>query len=30
MNLIVICTDSFRADYMGCYGNDCIETPHEG
>ena len=28
MNLIVICTDSFRADYMGCYGNDWIETPY--
>lgn len=27
MNLIVICTDTFRADYMGCYGNDWIETP---
>ncbi len=28
MNLIVICTDTFRADYMGCYGNDWIETPY--
>ncbi|MFO7956445.1 MAG: sulfatase [Candidatus Brocadiia bacterium] len=28
MNLVVICTDTFRADYMGCYGNDWIETPN--
>lgn len=28
MNLIVICTDSFRADYLGCYGNEWIETPY--
>ncbi|MGD2174979.1 MAG: sulfatase, partial [Candidatus Brocadiaceae bacterium] len=27
MNLIVICTDTFRADYMGCYGNDWMKTP---
>jgi len=28
MNLIVICTDTFRADFLGCYGNDWIETPY--
>ncbi|MFW6189009.1 MAG: sulfatase [Planctomycetota bacterium] len=28
MNLIVICADTFRADYMGCYGNDWIHTPN--
>lgn len=28
MNLIVICTDTFRADYLGCYGNTWMETPH--
>jgi len=28
MNLIIICSDTFRADYLGCYGNDWIETPY--
>jgi len=28
MNIIMICTDSFRADYLGCYGNDWIKTPY--
>lgn len=28
MNLIVICADTFRADYLGCYGNDWIRTPN--
>lgn len=27
MNLLVICADTFRADYLGCYGNDWVETP---
>jgi arylsulfatase A-like enzyme len=28
LNLIVICSDTFRADYLGCYGNDWIKTPY--
>lgn len=28
LNLIVICSDTFRADYLGCYGNEWIRTPH--
>jgi len=28
MNLLVICADTFRADYLGCYGNDWIKTPN--
>lgn len=28
MNLLVLCTDTFRADYLGCYGNGWIETPY--
>lgn len=28
MNLLVLCTDTFRADYLGCYGNTWIETPN--
>jgi len=28
MNLIIICADTFRADYLGCYGNKWIRTPH--
>jgi len=28
MNLIVLCTDTLRADCLGCYGNDWMETPH--
>lgn len=27
MNLLVLCTDTFRADYLGCYGNKWIKTP---
>jgi arylsulfatase A-like enzyme len=28
MNLIVIIADTFRADHLGCYGNEWINTPH--
>ena len=28
MNLIMVVADTFRADYLGCYGNDWIRTPH--
>lgn len=28
MNLVVIVADTFRADYLGCYGNDWIRTPN--
>lgn len=28
MNLLVLCTDTFRADYLGCYGNTWVETPY--
>ena len=28
MNLVVISTDTWRSDYLGCYGNDWIRTPH--
>jgi len=28
MNLIVMIADTFRADYLGCYGNDWIRTPN--
>ncbi len=28
MNVIVIMADSWRFDYLGCYGNDWIETPN--
>ncbi|MCD6288963.1 MAG: sulfatase [Anaerolineae bacterium] len=28
MNLLVLCTDTFRADYLGSYGNTWVETPH--
>ena len=28
MNLLVICADTFRADYLGCYGNNWIKTPN--
>lgn len=28
MNLLVLCTDTFRADYLGCYGSDWVETPY--
>jgi arylsulfatase A-like enzyme len=27
MNLLVIVADTFRADYLGCYGNGWIKTP---
>ena len=26
-NAVVICADTFRADYLGCYGNPWISTP---
>ena len=28
MNLIVIVTDTFRADHLGCYGAENTETPN--
>lgn len=28
MNIIVIIADTWRADYLGCYGNDWIQTPN--
>ncbi len=28
MNLIVIVTDTFRADHLGCYGNERVKTPN--
>lgn len=28
MNLIVIVTDTFRADHLGCYGNERVRTPN--
>lgn len=28
MNVIVVMLDSLRADHLGCYGNDWIETPN--
>jgi len=28
MNVIVICTDTLRADYLGCYGNTWMKTPY--
>ena len=28
MNTIVIVNDTFRRDYLGCYGNDWIHTPN--
>lgn len=28
MNVLAICADTFRADYLGCYGNDWINTPN--
>ena len=28
MNIIIIIADTFRADYLGCYGNDWIKTPN--
>ena len=28
MNYIVIVSDTFRRDHLGCYGNEWISTPH--
>lgn len=28
MNLVMIVADTFRWDYLGCYGNEWIETPN--
>ena len=28
MNIVLIVTDSFRRDHLGCYGNRWIHTPH--
>jgi arylsulfatase A-like enzyme len=28
MNLVLIVSDTFRWDYLGCYGNEWIETPN--
>lgn len=28
MNVILIISDTLRRDYLGCYGNDWIRTPH--
>lgn len=28
MNIIFICSDTLRRDYLGCYGNDWIHTPY--
>ncbi len=28
MNVILIIADTLRADYLGCYGNECIRTPN--
>ena len=28
MNVILIMSDSFRSDHLGCYGNDWIKTPN--
>ncbi|HIE19173.1 TPA: sulfatase, partial [Candidatus Bathyarchaeota archaeon] len=28
MNIIQIVSDTFRRDYLGCYGNDWIHTEH--
>jgi arylsulfatase A-like enzyme len=28
MNLLVLCADTFRADYLGCYGNTWVKTPY--
>ena len=27
MNVLAVCADTFRADHLGCYGNDWIRTP---
>ncbi len=28
MNVILLINDTFRRDFLGCYGNDWIKTPH--
>lgn len=28
MNIVLIVTDTFRVDHLGCYGNKWIRTPH--
>ena len=28
MNFIVIVSDTLRRDFLGCYGNEWISTPH--
>ena len=28
MNVILLITDTMRADYLGCYGNEWTQTPH--
>ncbi|MDP6359521.1 MAG: sulfatase-like hydrolase/transferase, partial [Planctomycetota bacterium] len=28
MNVILIISDTIRHDYLGCYGNDWVQTPH--
>ncbi|MGC9360944.1 MAG: sulfatase-like hydrolase/transferase, partial [Anaerolineae bacterium] len=28
MNLLVVVADTYRADYLGCYGNTWIQTPN--
>ena len=28
MNFIIIISDTFRRDHLGCYGNEWISTPH--
>jgi len=30
MNIIVIVSDTFRRDHLGCYGNKNIHTPNLG
>lgn len=27
MNFVVVMFDTLRADYLGCYGNEWVETP---
>ena len=28
MNIVLIMSDTFRADYLGCYGNKWVKTPY--
>jgi len=28
LNFIIIISDTFRRDHLGCYGNNWISTPH--